>query len=148
MLHVADTGEVGESLGEGVMGERMGASLREGRVTAGRAEALLEDRAFFGAEGELTVGERTPLEVEDSEVSLGAGAFWEAETAGASFGEIGATEEIVGVTLGDGLVEISLEVSVTGAFLGDGTGEASLGATVTGALGALSGHEGAGAFLV
>lgn len=105
MLHVADTGEVRVSLGaEGLMGERMGTSLREGRVITGRAEALLG--------------------VEDSKVSLGAGA---------SLGKTGATEEIAGVALGDGVVEISLEVSDAGAFLGDGTVVASLGANVAGA---------------
>lgn len=96
-----DTGEV--SFAEEVgMGERTEASLREGRVVAGRVEALLEDAAFLGEE-ELTVDVRTPLDVEVSEVSLGA-------------------------PLRDGVVEVSLEVSEAGAFLQDGMFVASFGA--------------------
>lgn len=83
-------------------GERTEASLREGRVVAGRVEALLEDGTFLGEE-ELTVDVRTPLDVEVSEVSLGA-------------------------PLRDGVVEVSLEVSVAGAFLPDGMVVASFGA--------------------
>lgn len=123
----------GESLGEGVIDERMGTSL--------------EDGAFFGAKGELTVGVTTPLEVEVSKVSLGAWDLWENEAVGISLGEIGTTEEIVGVPLGDGAVEVSLEVSVAGAFLEVGTVVTSLVATAVGAIGALSGDVGTGAFL-
>jgi hypothetical protein len=48
------------------VGERTEASLREGRVVAGRVEALLEDEAFLGGEDMRT------LDTEVSEVSLGA----------------------------------------------------------------------------
>lgn len=90
MLQAVDTGEV--SFAEEVgMGERTEASLREGRVVAGRVEALLEDGAFLGEE-ELTVDVRTPLDAVVSEVSVGA-------------------------PLRDGVVVVSLEVSVAGAFL-------------------------------
>lgn len=102
VLQAAGTEEVWESFVEGVlMGERTEASLTEGRVVAGRVEALLEDGAFLGGE-ELTVDVRTPLDIEVSEVSLGA-------------------------PLRDG-VEVSLEVSVAGAFLQDGTAVTSFGA--------------------
>lgn len=76
------------------MGERTEASLREGRDVAGRVEARLEDGAFLGG-GEVTAGVRTPLDIEVSEVSLGA-------------------------PLRDGAVEVSPKVSVAGAFLQDG----------------------------
>lgn len=91
VLQATDTGEVWESFAEVAMGERTEASLREGRDGAGRVEALLEDGAFLGGE-ELTVGVRTPLDIEVSEVSLGA-------------------------PLRDGAVEVSPKVSVAGAFL-------------------------------
>lgn len=81
------------------------------------------------------MGVTTPLEVEVSKVSLGAWDLWENEVVGISLEEIGTTEEIVGVPLGDGAVEASLEVSVARTFLEVGT------------IGARSGDVGAGALL-
>lgn len=103
------------------------------------------------------MGVTTPLEVEVSKVSLGAWDLWENEVVGISLEEIGTTEEIVGVPLGDGAVEASLEISVAGTFLEVGTIGACSGDVGTGALGerevpvgameAPSGDRAAGVFL-